>query len=293
MLLLASAASSAVHVALAPPHRTLLRSRPPLLLDIQADLKAELQEDQLRVQLEAAKAAEAAEKVSWDYYESTDACMLPEAEFDQAEATNETLSERAVDAFLLTAPIVLPLLAALNFASIESNFHNILELFGSQLKWVQVDGGLSRTAALLPVMTGIVLPCVSFALGTLTATTISTLRARQVELRRELNQVRRSAARTAGVSGACADWQLSRPPWSVQEACMVRSVLSAAEAMFPAEYCQDERSKAALLLRQYCTRVLVESRSGIDLDELASRLVHRCQGPFPLRTAPHLRPWTV
>ena len=47
-----------------------------------ADLKAELQEDQLRVQLEAAKAAEAAEKVSWDYYESTDACMLPEAEFD-------------------------------------------------------------------------------------------------------------------------------------------------------------------------------------------------------------------
>ena len=74
---------------------------------------------------------------------------------------------------------------------------------------------------------------------------------------------------------------------------MVRSVLSAAEAMFPAEYCQDERSKAALLLRQYCTRVLVESRSGIDLDELASRLVHRCQGPFPLRTAPHLRPWTV
>ena len=46
----------------------------------------------------------------------------------------------------------------------------------------------------------------------------------------------------------------------------------ALEGLSPAEYCQDERSKAALLLRQYCTRVLVESRSGIDLDELARRL---------------------
>lgn len=50
---------------------------------------------------------------------------------------------------------------------------------------------------------------------------------------------------------------------------MIRSVLSSTESLFPAEYCAEERMKAALLLRQYCTRVLVESRSGIDLAQLA------------------------
>ena len=191
--------------------------------------------------------------------------------FDEDDRAEAELKERAIDLVLLATPIVLPILAGLQFETIESTFHNVLERIAN-LKWVQVDGGLSRTAALLPVMTGIVLPCVSFALGTLTATTISTLRARQVGLRTTLNE----------------------------EACLVRNVLSATEAMFPAEYCQVERSQAALFMRQYCTRVpraitltltltltrrvpraitqtptltltrrvLVESRSGIDLEEL-------------------------
>jgi len=89
-------------------------------------------------------------------------------------------------------------------------------------------------------MTGIVLPCVSFALGTLTATTISTLRQRQVQLRSELNT----------------------------EACLIRNVLSAVEAIFPADVCECERLQAALLLRQYCSRVIIESRSGINMAKL-------------------------
>ena len=171
--------------------------------------------------------------------DGADECSLPETTFDEDDRAEAELKERAIDLVLLATPIVLPILAGLQFETIESTFHNVLERIAN-LKWVQVDGGLSRTAALLPVMTGIVLPCVSFALGTLTATTISTLRARQVGLRTTLNE----------------------------EACLVRNVLSATEAMFPAEYCQVERSQAALFMRQYCTRVLVESRSGIDLEEL-------------------------
>mmetsp|Transcript_11086 Transcript_11086/g.26344 ORF Transcript_11086/g.26344 Transcript_11086/m.26344 type:complete len:427 (+) Transcript_11086:70-1350(+) len=168
-----------------------------------------------------------------------DECPLPESEFYEEDRGEAELMEKVIDYVLLLTPIVLPVLAGLGFEDTINTFHNVLERL-ADLKWVQVDGGLSRTAALLPVMTGIVLPCVSFALGTLTATTISTLRARQVGLRTTLNE----------------------------EACLVRNVLSATEAMFPAEHCQDERRRAALLLRQYCTRVLVESRSGIDLEEL-------------------------
>ena len=171
--------------------------------------------------------------------DGADECPLPETVFDEDDRAEAELKERAIDFVLLATPIVLPVLAGLQFENTISTFHNVLERL-ADLKWVQVDGGLSRTAALLPVMTGIVLPCVSFALGTLTATTISTLRARQVGLRTTLNE----------------------------EACLVRNVLSATEAMFPAEHCQVERSQAALFMRQYCTRVLVESRSGIDLEEL-------------------------
>lgn len=169
-----------------------------------------------------------------------DGCFLLDPdELDDGVGRSER-EETLINAILLAAPILLPIFGGLSFETNLNIVHSILEWLANS-NWVQVDGGLSRTAALLPVLTGIVLPCVSFALGTLTATTISTLRARQVQLRSELNQ----------------------------EACLIRSLLSATEAMFPPEYCADERAKAALLLRQYCTRVLVESRSGINLDELA------------------------
>jgi len=174
-----------------------------------------------------------------DFPAGADECPLPETEFFEEDRSEADMMARFLDFALLVTPIVLPIVAGLSFEDIIRVFHETLERL-ADLKWVQVDGGLSRTAALLPVMTGIVLPCVSFALGTLTATTISTLRARQVGLRTTLNE----------------------------EACLVRNVLSATEAMFPAEHCEEERRRGALLLRQYCTRVLVESRSGIDLEQL-------------------------
>ena len=172
-------------------------------------------------------------------YNEDDGCFVPEG---PEIISAEDISSKIIDRSLLIAPIVLPILAAIAFEWEVNVVHEAVELL-SQARWVQVDGGLSRAAALLPVMTGIVLPCVSFALGTLTATTISTLRARQVQLRTELNT----------------------------EACLIRSLLSALESMFPRECCVAERTQAALLLREYCSRVLTESRSGIDLDKLAKQ----------------------
>lgn len=176
--------------------------------------------------------------LEWDY-NGLD-CPLFEAASEGVLVDPSSNDFNALDLALLIAPVVLPLLGALTFEADVALVHNFLEWL-AQANWVAVDGGLSRNAALLPVMTGIVLPCVSFALGTLTATTISTLRHRQVELRSLLNT----------------------------EACLIRNVLSATESMFFEEHSPDERHRAARLLRQYCTRVLLESRSGINLERLS------------------------
>ena len=180
--------------------------------------------------------------------------MLPDVEFDSpsqgADAIGGETSDEATfqDAALLVAPILLPIVAFFSFEFDVKFLHEVLEVISNN-KWVQVDGGLSRSAALLPVMTGTVLPCVSFALGTLTATTISTLRARQVSLRTELNT----------------------------EACLIRNVHSGLESMFPPDACSVERAKGALLLRQYCTRVILESRSGINMAKLERQGAANCE----------------
>lgn len=170
---------------------------------------------------------------------AADGCLVPEIDEDHELDDFEASAE--IGSILLTvAPVILPIVAAAYFPAEVAAVHNFLD-FISTGKWFEVDGGQSRTAALLPVLTGIVLPSVSFALGTLTASTISTLRARQVTLRTALNS----------------------------EACLVRSVLSATESLFPRSESPHERERAALLLRQYCSRVILESRRGIDLELLA------------------------
>ena len=54
--------------------------------------------------------------------------------------------------------------------------------------WESVDGNAYEIAVLEPTLTGIVLPAVSITLGTLLATTVGTLRERQVEIRSCLNR---------------------------------------------------------------------------------------------------------
>jgi hypothetical protein len=146
------------------------------------------------------------------YEADWEGCLVPEFEPTANTPLQADELSDPTSAALTLAPIVIPIFAAAFFGSEVDAVHDMLA-FG--LKWFEVDGGLSRTAALLPLLTGIVLPCVSFALGTLTATTISTLRERQVTLRKGLNA----------------------------EACLIRSVLSATESMFSREHSPCERDR--------------------------------------------------
>lgn len=152
------------------------------------------------------------------------------------------------DAMLIVMPFLSPVLAFFAFDSTIVFFHASLDWIAN-LKWVPVDGGASRAASLLPVMNGNVLPSVSFALGTLTATTISGLRSRQISLRTSLNT----------------------------EACIIRSLHSNFESLFPKQGALADRKKSALLLRQYCSRVLKESQAGVDLEKLGRLGAANCE----------------
>mmetsp|Transcript_42775 Transcript_42775/g.89352 ORF Transcript_42775/g.89352 Transcript_42775/m.89352 type:complete len:475 (-) Transcript_42775:422-1846(-) len=157
------------------------------------------------------------------------------------------------------APLVLPALAFFNFENAVTDFHVMLDILSND-NWVQVDGGISKAASLTPVMNGIVLPSVSVALSTLTAITVSSLRVRQLELRKHLNT----------------------------EASLLRSLHSATETLLPRAHCGTDGTRALLLLQQYVNRVLSECAPGADLQELAlgaanseldglTRLFHRAR----------------
>ena len=80
----------------------------------------------------------------------------------------------------------------------------------------------------------------SVAFGTLTAITIQTLRQRQISIRAALNK----------------------------EACALRNLHSATKAVFSGPSYDRERLQVNTLLGEYCTRLIFESRLGVDLDVL-------------------------
>lgn len=173
-------------------------------------------------------------------------CLLPEVEDASPAEGDDALGGVTVgtstfgfDAALVAIPFVVPALAFGGFDLITDGFNAFLEV-AYRNNWAPADGGASRATYIIPILTGICLPAVSFALGTLTATTVSNLRTRQISIRSSLNA----------------------------EACTIRSTHSAVDSLFPAGEYDDDRRKAVLLLRQYCSRVLVESRAGINLDQL-------------------------
>ena len=106
--------------------------------------------------------------------------------------------------------------------------------------WDAVDGGHQQVEMLQPTVNGIVLPALSFALGTLSAASVSTLRQRQVSQRTCLNK----------------------------ESCLLDMLHSAIATVFDGAHRRDELQQAVRLLREYASRLIAESRRGVDLEQL-------------------------
>ena len=143
------------------------------------------------------------------------------------------------DSALFSVPVVIPFLSFFSYPLVQKVYHEIIDILSGRT-WYAADGGASRIFDLLPVTNGIVVPSVSVAFGTLTAITIQTLRQRQISIRAALNK----------------------------EACALRNLHSATKAVFSGPSYDRERLQVNTLLGEYCTRLIFESRLGVDLDVL-------------------------
>jgi len=83
-------------------------------------------------------------------------------------------------------PGITPFVAFLGFDHVAAAFHWIAEQMSSN-NWVSVDGGAYQARIIAPAINGVVIPSVALLLATLTSTTITTLRQRQVDVRQAIN----------------------------------------------------------------------------------------------------------
>ena len=143
------------------------------------------------------------------------------------------------DSALFSVPVVVPFVSYFSYPLVQQIYHQTIDILSGRT-WYAVDGGASRIFDLLPVTNGIVVPSVSVAFGTLTAITIQTLRQRQISIRAALNK----------------------------ESCALRNLHSACRAVFAGDAYDKERLQINVLLGEYCTRLIFESRLGVDLDVL-------------------------
>lgn len=144
-----------------------------------------------------------------------------------------------IDALLFSVPAVVPFFSFFAYPVVQRVYHASLDILSGRT-WYAVDGGASRVFDLLPVTNGIVVPSVSVAFGTLTAITIQTLRQRQISICAALNK----------------------------ESCALRNLHAACRTVFADAAYDRERLQTNVLLGEYCTRLIFESRLGVDLDVL-------------------------
>ena len=88
---------------------------------------------------------------------------------------------------LVVVPLVTPIIAFFTFESCAKSFSNFNDFLSQGNKWVAVDGGAYQARIIAPAINGLVVPAVALLFATLISTTITTLRQRQVEIRRSIN----------------------------------------------------------------------------------------------------------
>jgi len=88
--------------------------------------------------------------------------------------------------FEFLVPFLAPLLAYMSYEFVATGYSDFVNTF-SNTNWIAVDGGALQAKIIAPAINGLVAPAIAILYATLTSTTISTLRQRQVEIRRCIN----------------------------------------------------------------------------------------------------------
>lgn len=169
-----------------------------------------------------------------------DVVPLPATEgIDLWSDKKEFESSQSSDMLMAWLPLFLPIAAFFGYDEVLSFITWAID--NGPGNWMAVDGGKKQVELLQPVINGVILPAVSIALGTLSATTINSLRDRQRQLR------------------ACLH----------KEACLLDLLLSGTLTIFDGRRRTDERRSALTLLKFYCLRLITESTARFDFDAVS------------------------
>lgn len=84
-------------------------------------------------------------------------------------------------------PTIAPIIAFFTFDYVAEMYGMVVDILQSSNKFVAVDGGTFQAKILTPAINGLVVPAMALLFATLTSTTISTLRQRQVDVRSHIN----------------------------------------------------------------------------------------------------------
>jgi Protein of unknown function (DUF4239) len=139
-------------------------------------------------------------------------------------------------------PIITPFVAFWTYDEIANTFHTVLESWSNNKNWVAVDGNAYAIKIITPAINGLVVPAIAVLFATLTSMTISTLRTRQVEIRRCIN-VEAGELRTF-------EYLL---------------------ASYPDD---DIRDRCRQYLMQYCSRIIAESQPRNELEFFSFPFFH-------------------
>ena len=143
------------------------------------------------------------------------------------------------DFVLAALPLILPITAFVGYDEVRAFTTWVID--NGPGNWYAIDGGKEQVTRLQPVINGVVLPSISIALGTLSATTISSLRDRKIALREAIHK----------------------------EACLLDVLLSGALTIFDGRRREGERQSALMALQGYCSRLITESTARIDMESVA------------------------
>jgi hypothetical protein len=163
-------------------------------------------------------------------------CLLA----DPAQATtimeigdDEQRFWKTVHRVVRMVPIVTPILAYFTYEELAASVDVIQDFLDSERAWIAVDGGAYQAKIIAPAINGVVIPSISILFATMISNTVSSLRQRVLDIREAINM----------------------------EAGDLR-VLTTMVDSYPDE-CEQDKCRSYLI--QYTSRLIAESRPGVNI----------------------------
>lgn len=175
-------------------------------------------------------------------------CVVPASPELVARTRSRLLEEtRTFDSTLSLFPIVTPIAAYLAYETIARETRGLIDTIGQRQAWFSADGNAYEIEILAPLINGVVMPAIAIALGTTAATTISTLRERQLAVRGFFNN----------------------------ELCGLESLRAAVKSLRQEDFLVSGTgpARAIELLRDYVARLILESKPGTTAEEVEMRRI--------------------